>query len=161
MAGPSYEIFIVPIVKRSLAAIREVAWAQNIGPKIGVTMGALHVGLLQLGVTETGPDVVVYHPSDGCQWDSPPGIHVEIGVQLKEPLHVENPPVLRSETPAGRAAHALHVGPYHLLPEAHRAIHHWCREHGHALTGLNWEVYGPHHEGDPSQLRTDVYYELK
>ncbi|HVY31226.1 MAG TPA: GyrI-like domain-containing protein [Polyangiaceae bacterium] len=161
MAGSSYEIFIVPIEKRALAVIKEVAWAQNIGPKIGATMGALHEGLRQLGVTETGRDVVVYHPQGEGMWDSPPGIHVEIGVQLKEPLHVEKPPVLRSETPAGRAAHALHVGPYQLLPEAHHAIHQWCREHGHTLAGLNWEVYGPHHADDPSKLRTDVFYELK
>jgi effector-binding domain-containing protein len=160
MEGPGYEIFIVPTEKRQLAVIREVAWAQNIGPKIGVTMGALHVGLLQLGVTETGPDVVVYHAGDGSQWGSPPGIHVEIGVQLKEPLHVEQPPVLRSETPAGRAAHALHLGPYQELPRAHMAIHDWCRQHGHVMTGLNWEVYGPHHPDDPSKLRTDVFYEL-
>lgn len=163
MAGHGYEIFIVPIEQRQLAVIKEVAWAQNIGPKIGATMGPLHVGLRLLGVTETGPDVVVYHAEDGqgALWDSPPGIHVEIGVQLKEPLHVEKPPVLRSQTPAGRAAHALHIGPYHLLPEAHRAIHEWCRQHGHTMAGLNWEVYGPHHPEDPSKLRTDVFYELK
>ena len=160
MSGGHYDIFIVPIHVRQLAVIREMAWAQNIGPKIGGTMPALHDGLRILGVTETGPDVVVYHPTQG-RWDEAPGIPVEIGVQLKEPLHVERPPVLRSTTPAGRAAHALHRGPYQQLPEAHMAIHSWCREHGHVMTGLNWEVYGPHTHEDPSQLRTDVFYEIE
>ena len=160
MAATPYAIEVVTVPATSLAIIKEVAWAQNIGAKIGATIPAVHTGLRQLGVLDVGSDVVVYHPDQG-RWDEPPGIHVEIGTLLKGRLAVEAPPLLRSETPACRAAHARHVGPYRELPEAHMAIHRWCREHGQAMAGRNWEVYGPHHEPDPSKLVTDVYYELR
>jgi len=81
--------------------------------------------------------------------------------ELSAALSTEAPPVVRSSTPACKAATALHIGPYQGLPEAHMAIHAWCRQNGHALTGHNREVYGEHHSDDPSKLETHVYYELK
>jgi effector-binding domain-containing protein len=160
MSSRHYDVSIVPTQLRQLAVIREVAWAQNIGPKISATLPGVYERLRLLGAGGIGPNVVVYHPDRPGDWDAPPGIQVEIGVELKQPLHEEQPPLLRSELPDGRAAHTLHLGPYQELPQAHGAVHQWCREHGHTMTGRNWEVYGPHAD-DPSQLRTEVFYELK
>jgi hypothetical protein len=53
-----------------------------------------------------------------------------------------------------------HLGPYNRLGEAHAAIRKWCADHGHALTGVSWEIYG-HWTDDPAQLRTDVFYLLR
>src|SRR5262249_29793272 len=67
-------------------------------------------------------------------------------------------------TPPGTAATTTHFGPYNLLPEAHDAIRDWCKNHGYALAGPNWDIYGHWlHEwcDDPSKIRTDVFYLLK
>ena len=52
------------------------------------------------------------------------------------------------------------MGPYDQLGAAHGAILAWCREHGHAIAGVNWEVYGDWSD-KPEEVRTDVFYLLK
>ena len=160
MAAP-YAVQIVPLEAKQLAVVQDVAHAQNIGPKIGASLPLVFGKLQELAVAGHGPVVVAYLPHQGGDWTNPPGIPIEVGVELAAPLASESAPLVRSSTPACRAATTLHAGPYQGLPEAHMAIHAWCRENGHALTGHNWEVYGEHHPDDPSKLRTQVYYELK
>jgi hypothetical protein len=38
---------------------------------------------------------------------------------------------------------------------AHDAVVAWCATHGHRLTGLRWEIYGPHCD-DPAEQWTEV-----
>jgi AraC family transcriptional regulator len=60
------------------------------------------------------------------------------------------------EMPAGRAAAAMHVGPYAKLGETHRAVAQWALGSGHRLAGISWEVYDDPVD-DPEKLRTGVY----
>jgi effector-binding domain-containing protein len=116
--------------------------------------------LKELAITALGQPVVTYFPNDGERWDIAPGIPIEVGVALSAALPAESAPLVLSSTPAGRAATAVHVGPYQGLPEAHMAIHTWCLENGYPMAGRNWEVYGEPND-DANELRTQVYYELK
>ena len=71
--------------------------------------------------------------------------------------------MVRSAIPAGTAAWATHFGPYRGLGSFHAAIRHWCKANNHKLAGPSWEVYGhwrSEWNTDPSQIRTDVYYQL-
>jgi len=86
-------------------------------------------------------------------------INLECGVEVFQPFSGDGQ-VVCSSTPAGMVATTAHLGPYDRLGEAHAAILKWCSDRGHALVGLNWEVYG-HWSDDPSQLRTDVFYLLQ
>ena len=93
-------------------------------------------------------------------WDGT--IRLEVGVELLGPF-VEDGEVVRSATPAGAVASATHLGPYSRLGAAHDAIHQWCKAHNHNLAGPNWEIYGhwqPEWNTNPSQIRTDVFYQL-
>jgi len=56
----------------------------------------------------------------------------------------------------GRAAHAVHVGPYANLHRTYAALNSWCSQHALALTGQSWEVYGDWTE-DPSKLETGLF----
>jgi effector-binding domain-containing protein len=90
-------------------------------------------------------------------------VNLEVGVELETPFagHGE---VVGSELPAGRVATTVHMGPYGGLHAAHKAIRDWCAKHGHALAGVNWEIYGHWEDAwnkDPSRIRTDVFYLLK
>src|SRR5262249_44874631 len=86
-------------------------------------------------------------------------IHLECGAEVGEPFICDDN-VVCSSTPAGPVATAVHMGPYHLLGEAHAAICRWCSDNGYRLAGPCWEVYG-HWVDDPAKLRTDVFYLLK
>jgi effector-binding domain-containing protein len=86
-------------------------------------------------------------------------MNVEIGVEVTRPF-TETERVFCSSTPAGLVATTAHWGPYNRLGEAHAAVHKWCSDHGYALAGPSWEVYG-HWEDDPAKLRTDVFWLLQ
>lgn len=158
--APNYEIQVVQVEAKQLAVVKDVAYAQNIGAKINAALPVVFAKLKELAITALGQPVVTYFPNDGERWDVAPGIPIEVGVALSAVLPPESAPLVISSTPAGRAATTVHVGPYQRLPEAHMAIHTWCREHGHPMAGRNWEVYGEPNQ-DPNELRTQVYYELK
>jgi len=93
-------------------------------------------------------------------WDG--SIRLEVGVELLGPF-TEHGEVVLSATPAGAVASATHFGPYSGLGAAHNAVLQWCRANNHSLAGPNWEIYGhwqPEWNNDPSQIRTDIYYQL-
>jgi len=103
--------------------------------------------------TKAGRHVAIY-------WDG--AIRLEVGVELLGPF-AEQGDVVLSATPAGAAASATHFGPYSRLGEAHDAIHQWCKASNRTLAGPTWEIYGhwlPEWDTNPSQIRTDVYYQL-
>jgi len=89
-------------------------------------------------------------------------IDLEVGVEVEGDF-LEQGEIVRSQTPAGLVASAVHFGPYQRLSAAHDAIHKWCASEGHRLTGLRWEIYGhwqPSWNTDPSGIRTDVVYQV-
>jgi len=93
-------------------------------------------------------------------WDG--SIRLEAGAELFGPF-IERDDVVRSATPAGAVASVAYFGPYSGLGTAHNAIRQWCRDNHLTLAGPNWEIYG-HWQAewntDPSQIRTDIYYQL-
>lgn len=88
---------------------------------------------------------------------------VEAGVELLTPFTAEGDIVL-SELPGGIAAATTHLGPYGGLGAAHLAVQEWVKANGHAFGSVCWEVYGHWQQAwdaDPSQIRTEVFYELR
>jgi effector-binding domain-containing protein len=102
---------------------------------------------------QAGRHVAIY-------WDG--SIRLEVGVELLGPF-AERGEVIRSATPAGAVAVVTHCGPYGGLGAAHEAVRQWCGANKHSLAGPNWEIYGHWQQewnANPSQIRTDVYYQL-
>lgn len=90
-------------------------------------------------------------------------INLEVGVELQAPFPGYGE-VIGSALPSGLVATTVHFGPYNQLQAAHQAIRDWCANHGHALAGPNWEIYGhwvDEWNSDPAKIRTDVFYLLK
>jgi effector-binding domain-containing protein len=93
-------------------------------------------------------------------WDG--SIRLEVGVELTGPF-TEQDEIVRSATPGGMVATAVHYGPYGALGSVHEAIRQWCISHGYPLAGPNWEIYEhwqPDWDADPSRIRTDVFYQI-
>lgn len=90
--------------------------------------------------------------------DSGASLQVEVGVQVVRAFESRGP-VVASMLPAGRAAMAVHRGPYAGLEQAHRAVLKHCADEGLPLTGTRWEIYGDWHT-DPANLETEVYWQL-
>lgn len=102
------------------------------------------------GVKLSGHNVIVYRKHAGGALD------LEVGVLLAAPVEPRGA-LVASATPAGRAATALHVGPYDRLGETYDALSAWVATGGLRLGDTFWEVYGDWHE-DPAQLETRIFH---
>jgi len=149
-----YDIRLEQLTSLPLAVVRRRASLPELSKVIPDACGLVWNVVRAQKIPGAGRHVALY-------WDDE--FNLEVGVELEAPFagHGE---VVGSATPAGTVATAVHFGPYNQLPVAHQAIRRWCADHGYALAGPNWEIYGHWiHEwcDDPSKIRTDVFYLLK
>jgi effector-binding domain-containing protein len=96
-------------------------------------------------------------------WDFDSTVRLEVGVELLGAF-AEEGDIVRSATPSGLVASATHFGPYGGLRAAHDAVHEWCTSNNQRVAGPSWEIYGhwlDEWNGDPSRIRTDVFYLLR
>ena len=146
-----YDVRLEQLGSLSLAVVRRRASAHELSRVVPDGCGTVWNVLRAQKIRGAGRHVALY-------WDDQ--INLEVGVELDTPF-AGHGDVVGSATPAGAVATAVHLGPYGRLHEAHQAIREWCANHGHALAGPNWEIYGHWlHEwcDDPAKIRTDVFY---
>ena len=118
-----------------------------------------YLGEASTTVRQRGHNVALYRSLPaGAGAGAYRDVELEVGVQADGPFESSGP-VVASSLPGGRAAHAVHWGPYAEVVAAHRAVRQWCEASGHALSGVSWEIYGDPSD-DPSKTRTDVYHLL-
>jgi hypothetical protein len=102
----------------------------------------------------TGRNVMLYKD------DSP---SVEVGAEVSTSF-TGTGRVVASSLPAGRAAVAVARGAPSAakLAIVHAVVRDWCAAHGHALSGVRWEIYGHWVDGhDPALFETEVYWLLE
>lgn len=152
------DIDIVEVEETTIAAVAGQITFADIPAKMMPMMDQVWAFIRSHEITH-GHNVWLYRPaSDGT-------VNVEVGVQLPAddgaaPCPKEQGDVQYFSTPGGRAAHTVYYGEYEKLPQVHQALMDWCAAQGHALAGVDWEVYGDWHE-DAAKRRTDVYYLLE
>jgi effector-binding domain-containing protein len=135
-----------------LAVVRRQARASELARAVPEGCGVVW-SFVRARQLRAGRHVAIY-------WDGT--IRLEVGVEMIDSFP-DGGDVVRSATPAGRTASVVHLGPYNQLGVAHQSIRDWCSAHNLQLAGPNWEVYGHWQNGwnaDPSQIRTDVFYQL-
>ena len=145
-----YEVDLVQTQAILTAVVRDTMPLEQISTQIIPLFDQVYAFLPEAGIEHPGLNVILYRNDR---------VDLEAGVQVKRAFQGSDT-VECSSLPAGRAAHAVHYGPYSQLGEAHRAVRDWCREHNLEIDGVNWEVYGHWHDVPP-MLRTDVYYLLQ
>jgi effector-binding domain-containing protein len=106
------------------------------------------------GVRSDGHNVFLYHHPANRQ--SP--MDIDFGVQVTRPFERAGE-VYATETPAGKVATAVHLGPYQKLSETHDAIHAWAAANQVTFAGKSWEVYGDP-TPDPAKTETRIEYLL-
>ena len=147
------EVVVQPVPSRRAAVIRQWLKWTELGGKLIPLLDRVYVAVRAGQIIQTGQNIFIYR--DGSR----EGATVEVGVEVAERFEPVGE-IVYAETPAGEVATATHTGPYSGLGETHQAVHRWCRDHGHALSGTSWEVYGDWRE-DPAQLETEVCYALR
>lgn len=136
------------------AVVRSRVPTKELSKFVPAACGEVWSFIRSAGLPRPGRHVALYLDATGS---------VEVGAEVSAPF-VGNDRVQCSQLPAGQVVTATHFGPYARLAETHAAIRQWCADHGHALTGVCWEIYGHWNESwnvDPTQIRTDVFYRLQ
>lgn len=105
-----------------------------------------------LRALQRGHNVFVYRPRSGGT------VELGCGFQVAGPFEPVGE-IVCDALPGGRAAHAVHIGPYHELKRTWDPLLAAIRAAGFPTDGVQWEVYGDWDE-DPARLRTDVYVML-
>ena len=140
---------------RLLAAVRRHV-------RIGQVAGAWKPALDQVwtflrqnpGLRSDGHNVFLYHHPKAGE----PTMVVDFGVEVTRPFAPAGEVAL-AETPAGKVASALHLGPYERMGETHQAIQAWTVSNKLQLAGKSWEIYGDWTD-DPANLETQIEYLL-
>jgi effector-binding domain-containing protein len=150
---PNVSLRVVPA--RTLAAVRRRIPIRDIGgtwrPALDLVWNFLRE---HPGLRTNGHNFFLYHHPDNR--DSP--MDIDFGVEITR-LFEPSGEVRAVETPAGKVASALHVGPYERLGETHDAIHAWAAANRERFGGKSWEIYGDWTD-DPRRLETRVEYLL-
>jgi effector-binding domain-containing protein len=145
-----YQVEIQSIQTRATAVVRLRAGIEELPVVIPRACGEVWNFGRANGLTGMGRHLALYLDDV---------MNIEVGVEIAQPFPGDDR-VVCSSLPAGRVATTAHIGPYHLLGDAHSAVKKWCSANGHKLAGPSWEIYG-HWTDDPTKLRTDVYWLLR
>jgi effector-binding domain-containing protein len=107
------------------------------------------------GLRTDGHNVFLYrHPEyRGALMD------VDFGVEVTRSFEGSGE-VRETDTPAGQAAVATHIGAYDRLSETHNAVHAWAVENKRTFAGYSIEIHGDWSD-NPSNMETTVIYLLQ
>jgi effector-binding domain-containing protein len=144
-----YEVTIVDVPARPTAVVAAVTTWRDFPTLWRQLSGEVWDCLRASGIERGSRNVMLY-------LDSTPS--VEVGVLLDQPC-VLTGRVVASTLPAGTVATTVHSGSFAELGAAHDAVVAWSEVHGHELTKIRWEVYGPHND-DPAQQWTEISWLL-
>jgi effector-binding domain-containing protein len=109
--------------------------------------------LRQSGLRQAGHNYAIY---DECR---PDRLRVRVGFPMAERF-ADTAELRCVEFAPGRAACAVHVGPYGRMGETYALLEAWCASQGLARSGVSWEVYGDWTE-DATKLETSIYLGLR
>lgn len=152
---PYSNIEIRDLEAHHTAVVRVMVARDGIPEALGQIFQAVQSALREQGVDGGGSPFARWH-AFGDQVD------MEAGVMVQSPI-VTTGQVEPGNLPGGRAAIAVHPGPYEGLPVTYDAIEAWLTESGNRASGGPWEIYltDPSEEPDPSRWLTEVIYPLE
>lgn len=149
----SYAIELTHSEPIHTAVIRGCVRPEELAKFVPAACGEVWSFARSAGLPRPGRHLALYLDAKGS---------VEVGAEVSEPF-AGNGRVHCSKLPSGWVATTVHLGPYGQLRNAHAAIHDWCAQQKHKLSGVSWELYGHWQESwntDPSKIRTDIFYLL-
>ena len=141
---------------KTTMSIRASAPVPEIGPKMMQILQEVIGYVMMSGGEMAGHPCSLYHSFDADNVDFEGGMPVAAAMAETDRIKV-------SGIPGGKAAFALHVGPYEKLEETWKAMEAWIEESDIEKADLCWEYYlsNPQNEPDPARWKTELYWLLK
>lgn len=117
-----------------------------------------------VGAQMAGPFFARYHHFGPDRVDLEIGIPIAFVTAGLQPISGRPDGIVGSSTlPGGRAAVAMHTGPYDGLPATYDGLAAWIAAEGHTAGDGPWEVYlaDPSRVADPADLQTEVVWPIE
>jgi len=143
---------LVSIEPLPLAVVEAELDRRDIASHIRPMFDVAYAWLKNAPVQQVGHNYALYDSGAGRD------LVVRVGFPVSGPF-LDSPSVKCVPLVAGRAARAVHVGPYSDLHRTYAELHAWCRRQGLRIGSQSWEVYGDW-QADPSRLETELYLRL-
>lgn len=149
------DVHIVNAPSRVLAAVRRRIRIEQIAQTWRPALDQVWAFLRQNpGLRTDGHNIFLYHHPANRQLP----MDIDFGVEVTRSFEPSGE-VTPTQTPAGKVASALHIGPYERLGETHQAIHTWAAANEMSFAGKSWEIYGDWTD-DAAKLETRIEYLL-
>jgi effector-binding domain-containing protein len=147
----TYQIATHDLEAQPVISIRARHAQGEIPAFLGRSFGELFGQLTILGVTPSGPPLVIYHEF------GPTEIDAEVCVPIGRDVTATGT-VRTRILPAATVVRTLHVGPYEALGAAYEALNAWVAQQDLAVAGPVQERYlnGPGDTGSPAEYRTEI-----
>lgn len=122
-----------------------------IGPDVASAINGLYGRIQETGAIPTGPPFLIAGPPMGGKME------IEVGAPCA-PVPTPAADQHRGRLEAGKAAVAVHRGPYEKIAPFYPALFDWAAAHGYHPTGSPREVYlnGPNDVTTPDEYLTEL-----
>ena len=146
---------ILEVVPRPVLATRVRTPVAGMGQKLGESYVAIGRYLEELEEEIAGTPYAAFHNMDMQDLD------VEIGFPVSHELPGRGS-IQAGYIPGGKAASAIHIGPYLKMEPTYEALAEWMAENGLEPTGVAYEFYIDDPADIPQkEIRTQIYFPLK
>lgn len=136
-------------------AIRVTVPAEELPKALGEGYGEIMGYLASRGVQPSGMPFTMYYNMDMSALD------VEMGLPVAQPLEGQGR-IEPGTLPGGRAAVALHVGPYESLDQTYEKLTDYVKREGLETEPYMYESYlNDPGEVPPEELKTEVVFPLR
>ena len=143
------------IEERPTLMIRTSTPVEKLSEVMGASYGEIMQVLASSGAQPAGPPFAVYHNMDMSN------LEVEIGFPVSTAAEGSGR-VKAGKLPGGKAAVALHVGPYEKIEEAYNRLTAFVNEKGLEPESFCYEFYlNDPAETPPEELKTEIYFPVK
>lgn len=149
------------ITSQPVVSIRTTISLEQIQDVLGQGYGKVMEFLGRSGIQPADAPFALYRNEDMQALDIEFGFPV-LTVDGLAKLVEEAPELQLGELPAGKAAVALHTGPYMQLERTYTELTNWVKQQGLETNGICFERYIDDPDSIPEdKLKTEVYFLLK
>lgn len=144
------DVELVEVPSEIVARVRARVPVQDMTTFFGAAFEQVMRAVPEAGGTVSGPPFGWYHsmPTDA--------VDVSAGFPVAGDVHVPDGGVVVEERPGGRAAVAVHIGPYDTMEATYAEVSAWLAEHSLQPREDMWEEYLSEPTGDPATWRTRI-----
>jgi len=151
----SFNCKVVELASRPTLSIRLRTAVQDLPQVLGKGYGDIAQYLGEIKEQPAGPPFAIYYNMDMQNLDVEFGFPVSTNLKGKDNIHA-------GETPSGKSASCLHVGPYSDLKPTYNVLFQWIKDNDYEATGVAYEVYlNDPDQTSPEKLETQIYLLIK